>query len=149
MVRVIDQPIPPIAVSTSPRCRKKPTQAPKSSLQGLDLATCGKMSLIQTPATKQKKRLAFNDTVEVYFYPENREQHYSNEESEYEDDSSEPCFDNEEDEARVSVISSTGAGEAMRTRNNLQNTASGQDVNNLQESSDPTFEELLVDYIRQ
>ena len=35
-------------------------------------------------------------TVEVYFYPENREQHESNEESEYEDDSSEPCYENEE-----------------------------------------------------
>ena len=75
------------------------------------------MSLIQTPAKKQKRRLVFNDTVEVYFYPENREQHESNEESEYEDDSSEPCYENEESDA-CRQANETPIREAICTRNN-------------------------------
>lgn len=42
--------------------RRKLTPAVKSSLQSLDLATEG-------------RKIKFNDTVEVYYYPENMEQH--------------------------------------------------------------------------
>lgn len=80
------------------------------------------MSLIQTPAKKQKRRLVFNDTVEVYFYPENREQHESNEESEYEDDSSEPCYENEDSSDACRSANETPPAvtrDAICTRNNF------------------------------
>lgn len=43
-----------------------------SSLIGLDLATD---KTPQTSPTKGQRKLKFNDTVEVYYYPENKEQH--------------------------------------------------------------------------
>jgi len=71
-VRVIDQkedlsstPRRPLNISRS--CSQR-----KSTLPGLDLAT---RTAYKATSNKSGRRCAFNDTVEVYYYPENKEQH--------------------------------------------------------------------------
>ena len=42
-----------------------------------------------------KRKLQFNDTVEVYYYPENKEQHNHHNESDLEDEDEESIYCNE------------------------------------------------------
>jgi len=63
--------------------------AQKSTLASLDLAT-------QADNGKSvRTRLQFNDAIEVYFYPENKEQHDHHHEEDYDEDEDE---EEEEDE---------------------------------------------------
>lgn len=87
----------------------------KSRLQSLDLATRSNSKFISSSVPR---RLQFNDTVEVYYYPENKEQH-AHHDSDYE-------FEDE----------SLACSEAY----DLQDEA--------QECADPDFEEMLQDYIK-
>ena len=82
IVRVIDQPTPCEKPAT-PKGKVPETAAVpyhQSSLESLDLAT-----KLATPK-KQGRGLQFNDTVEVYYYPENKEQHEHHSESEFEEE---------------------------------------------------------------
>ena len=74
--------------------------------------------------TKSGRRLQFNDNIEVYFYPENKEQH-DHHLRENEDE-----FDEDEELLRCEEPRLTD-----------------EDEEQLQELTDPSFEELLYNYI--
>lgn len=128
-VKVIDQELPltqmsnlqtrPVAASVSDK--------KQSSLPGLDLAT---RSMNKSTAThnKTKRRLQFNDSVEVYYYPENREQHDHHHHDDYDED---------EDEE-----------EMLRCEEPKLSSSSEDDQDSMQQDmTDPPFELLLFDYI--
>mmetsp|Transcript_40326 Transcript_40326/g.52820 ORF Transcript_40326/g.52820 Transcript_40326/m.52820 type:complete len:123 (+) Transcript_40326:818-1186(+) len=107
--------------STPSKVARKPGSVKKSSLPSLDLAT---RSMNQSAVGKSDgRRLQFNDSVEVYFYPENKAQH------EHHLRDNDDLDDDDEDflvceEPRLT-----------------------EDDEDVQEMADPSFEELLFNYI--
>lgn len=86
-VRVIDQNNALHSQAQMPVSRLKPCSARKSSLPSLDLAT--RTSNKPTTSGTIGRRCMFNDAVEVYYYPENREQHDHHLSEEFDDEDEE------------------------------------------------------------